>query len=79
MELALQWFGDYSYLFVNRKEIIWFTVNNKNGKFPITFCLEWISNGFAATESRKVPLKGNMYDFSVNYNAIDKYETFRST
>ena len=26
-----------------------------------------------ATESREVPLNGNMYDFSVDYNSIDKY------
>ena len=31
-----------------------------------------ISNGFGATESRELSLKGNVYDFSVDYNAIDK-------
>ena len=43
----------------------------------IQFCLGSISNGFEATEST---LKGNVYDFSVNYNAIDKSDvlTFRS-
>ena len=31
-----------------------------------------ISNGFGTTESKEVSLKGNVYNFSVNYNAIDK-------
>ena len=26
-----------------------------------------------ATKSRKITLKGNVYDFSVDYNAIKKY------
>ena len=29
-------------------------------------------NGFSATDSREVFLNGNVYDFSVNYNSIDK-------
>ena len=29
-------------------------------------------NGFSSTESRKVFLNGNAYDFSVDYNSIDK-------
>ena len=36
------------------------------------FCLESISNGFGAADSRGVSLKENVYDFSVNYNALDK-------
>ena len=31
-----------------------------------------MSNAFGATESREVSLKGNVYDFSVSYNSIDK-------
>ena len=31
-----------------------------------------ISNGFGVTESREVSLKGNMYDFSVDYSGITK-------
>ena len=34
--------------------------------------MDCISNGSGATESRKVSLKGNVYDFTVNDNAIDK-------
>ena len=31
-----------------------------------------MSNGFSATGSREVSLNGNVYDFSVDYNSIDK-------
>ena len=44
--------------------------NNVN--FPTQFCLGSISNGFRATESREVSLNGNVYDFTVDYNSIDK-------
>ena len=29
-------------------------------------------DGFHASESKEVPLGGNVYNFSVDYNAIDK-------
>ena len=61
-----------SYSFVNGKEIFNFKANNKNVNFPTQFCLGSISNGFSATESREVSLNGNVYDFSVDYNSIDK-------
>ena len=38
------------------------------------FCLGRISDGFSATESRELPLNENGYDFSVDYNSIDKSE-----
>ena len=31
-----------------------------------------ISDGFSATDSREISLNGNLYDYSVNYNSIDK-------
>ena len=40
--------------------------------FPTKFCLISISNVFNATESREVSLNGNMHDFSVDYNSMDK-------
>ena len=49
-----------------------FKANNKNVNFPAEFCLESISNGLGATDTRKVSLKGIIYDLSVDYNAIDK-------
>ena len=70
--LSLHYNGDNSYLFVNGKEIFKFKTDYKNVNFLIQFCLGSIYNGFGVIESRKVFLKGNMYDFSVHYNAIDK-------
>ena len=58
-------------LFVNGKEISKFKVDKKNN-FLFLFCLGSISTGFSATESREVSLHGNVYDFSVDYNSIDK-------
>ena len=40
--------------------------------FPTQCFLENISNGFSAAESRDKSWNGNVYDFSVNYNSIDK-------
>ena len=31
-----------------------------------------MSDGFSSIESREVSLNGNVYDFSVDYNSIDK-------
>ena len=31
-----------------------------------------ISDGFSATDSREISLNRNVYDYSVNYNSIDK-------
>ena len=70
--MSLHYNGDNSYLFVNGKEIFNLKADNKNVDFPTQFCLEIITNGFGSTESGGVSLKGNAYDFSVDYNAIDR-------
>ena len=57
---------------LNGKEIFKFKADNKNVNFPTQFCLGSISNGLCAVESRDVSLNGNVYDFSVNYNSMDK-------
>ena len=44
----------------------------KNVDFPTEFCLGSMYNGFNATESREVFFNGNVYDFSVDYNSVDK-------
>ena len=59
-------------MLVNAKEISKFKSGNENFNFPTQFCLESISNGFSATESREVFLNRNVYEFSVDYNSIDK-------
>ena len=61
-------------MFVNEKEIFKLKANGKNVNFLIQFCLGSISNIFIATESREVSSNGNVYEFSVDYNSIDKSE-----
>ena len=58
-------------MFVNGKEIIKFKTDNENVNFPTRFCLESISDGFSAIDSRE-SLNGNVHDFSVHYNSVDK-------
>ena len=70
--LSLHYNGDNNYMLVNGKEIFKLKADNRNINFPAQFCLGSISNGFGATESREVCLIGDVYDFSVDYNAIDK-------
>ena len=70
--LILHYNGDNSYLFVNEKEVFKFEANNESVNFPTPFCLGSISDGFGAIESRQLSLGGNVYNFSVECNAIDK-------
>ena len=44
----------------------------KNVNFPTQFFFGIISNGISATVSREVSLNWYAYDFSVDYNSIDK-------
>ena len=66
-----------SYLFINRQEIFKFKADNKNVNFPTQYCLKSISNGLSATESRKVFLNRNVYDFLVDYNFTDKSDILK--
>ena len=72
--LILHYNADNSYFFVNGKEIFKFKADNKNVDFATQFFLGIISNGFSVVESRQVYLNGNVFDFSVDYNSIDKFE-----
>ena len=47
--------------------------------FPTQFCLGSISNGVSVHEFREVSLNGNVYDFSVDCNSIDKSDTLNFT
>ena len=67
-EFYLSLFADNSYLFVSGKEIFKFKADNKNVNFLTQFCLGSISYTFSVNES----LNGDVNDFSVNYNSIDK-------
>ena len=70
--MSLYYNTDDSYLFVNGNKNIKFKADNKNVNFPTRFYLGSISDGFSNTDSRKVSLSGNVYNFSVDYNSIDK-------
>ena len=59
---------DSSYLLIHRM------ANNKNVYFPNQFFLESISK---KSESEEVFFKEYVYDFSVDYNAIDKYDFWK--
>ena len=72
--LSLHYKGDNSYLFVKGQKIFKFKADRKKLNFLTQFCLGSISNGIGATKSRQVSLKGKVYNFSVDYNAIDKYD-----
>ena len=63
---------DNSYLFINEQEIYQFKSNNKNVVFQTEFFLGNISHKFNAIDSEEVSLKENVYDFSFEYNSIDK-------
>ena len=70
--MSLHFNSDNSYLFVNGKEIYKFKASNKNANFPFKFFLGSISNKFDYVDSEEVSFKGNMYHFSVDYDAIEK-------
>ena len=70
--MSFHYNADNSYLFVNEKQIFNIKADNKNVNFPTQLFLGSISNAFSATDSREVSLKGNVHDFSVDYNYIDK-------
>ena len=68
-------YSDYNiYFLVKGKEIFKFKANNKNVNFPTHFYFESMSNGFSATESTEVSLNENVFDFSVDYNSIGRYD-----
>ena len=54
------------------KKVYKFKTNNKNVTFPSQFGLGSISNKFNYSDAEEVSLKENAYDFSVDFDAIDK-------
>ena len=57
---------------MNGKEIYKFKASNKSNNFPSHYCLGSISNEFDHADTKEISFKGNVYDFSVDYEAIDK-------
>ena len=72
LHMSLHYNADNSYLFVNGRENFKFKTNNKNFNFSTQFCFGIVFNGFRNSESREESLNGNVYDFSVDCNSIDK-------
>ena len=67
--LSLHYNGVNSYLFVNGTEIIKFKAKDSEIKaYPL--CLGNISKDWSVDNMRKTELKGHVYDFSVDNNAI---------
>ena len=60
------------------EKIITFIADTKNVKFLTRFCLGSVSDEFRTTESREVSLNGNVCDFSVHCNSIDKSDTLNT-
>ena len=61
--------GENSFLFVNGTEIIWFKAkDSKIATYPL--CLGNISKNWSRDNMKKIGLKGCVYDFSVDYDAI---------
>ena len=65
-KLALQW---SKYLFVNGAEIIKFEAKDSEIT-PYSLCLGNISEDWSVENIKKAGLKGCIYDFSVDYDAI---------
>ena len=67
--LSLHYNKDNSYLFVNSTEILKF--KSKNSEiFANLLSLGNISKDWSVDHTEKTGLKGYVYDFSVDYNAI---------
>ena len=67
--MNLHYNSDNSYLFVNGKEVTKFkTKDSELIKYPM--CLEGLSKDYTKNSRKDTGLYGNVYDFSVDYNAI---------
>ena len=65
---------DNIYFFVNEKEIYKFKADNKNFNISSKFCLGSICSKFEFLESTEVTFKGNVSDFSVHIDPVDKFD-----
>ena len=70
--LSLHYSDDNSYLYVNGKKIYIFKASKKNNNFPSQLYLGSISDKFDHVDKEEMTFKGNLYDFLVDYDAIDK-------
>ena len=68
--LSFHYNGADSYLFVNGTEIIKFKAKDSEIN-PYELCLGNISKDWSTNNIKKTSLKGSVYDFSVDYDAIE--------
>ena len=69
--LSLHYNGANSYLFVNGTEIIKFKAKDSEIQaYSYALCLGNISKDWSEDNMKKIELKGYIYYFSVDYNAI---------
>ena len=71
---SLHYNVDNSHFFVNGKKYLNLKLTRKMLPFQLS-CLGSISNRFSALESGEVSLNGNVHDFSLGYNSLDKSDT----
>ena len=69
--LSLHYNGANSYLFVNGTEIIKFKAKDSE-IVPYSLCLGNISKDWTNDNMKKTGFNGYIYDFSTDYNAINK-------
>ena len=69
--LSLHYNGDNSYLFFNGKQELKFTAKNNQILKSEKLCLGNLSNQWRITEYKKTGLYGNIYDFVLDYEAIN--------
>ena len=78
--LSLHYNGDNSYLFVNAYQELKFKTNDDQ-IFKKKLCLGNVSNDWTTANSAKTGLYGRVYDFVVDYEAINAvkpiYDTHR--
>ena len=67
--LSLHYNGDNSYIFVNGTGICKFIVKDFE-TVATPLCLENISKDFSVDNTKKTGLFGNVYEFSVDYDAV---------
>ena len=74
--MSLHHYEENSYLFSNRRKIFKLTVKNGKVNFQTQFCLGSMSNRFGVCKSREISLEENVYNSSVDCDAIDKSDIF---
>ena len=75
--LSLHYNGANSYLFVSGTEIIKFKAKDSEIRsYSYSLCLEKISKDWSEHNMKKTGLKGYVYDFSADYNAVAVSDIF---